>query len=163
MSAGGLSETVLAELRPSRLLSAHYYVLILFLLAGAVLSLLGFLPFLGESLRFTLPAALAALSFVFFVSSEIRRKSHKYTVYDTRIGVSEGILRKRVQYMPFNRVERVEINQSLIGRILGIGNVIVDTGDDQVKLQSIRSPAKAERLVSGRISGSTLQRPVSSY
>ncbi len=160
MSSGGPSETVLAQLRPSRLLSAHYYLLILFLLAGAVLSLLGFLPFLAESLRFTLPAALAALSFVFFLSSEIRRKSHKYTIYDTRVGVSEGILRKRIQYMPFNRVERVEINQSILGRIFGIGNVVVDSGDDQVTLQSIRSPSRAERLVSGRMSASALQRPV---
>ncbi len=160
MSAGGPLEKVVAELRPSRLLSAHYYVFILFLLAGAALSLFGFLPFLGESLRFTLPAALAALSFVFFALSEIRRKSHKYTIYDTRVGVSEGILRKRVQYMPFNRVERVEINQSLLGRIFGIGNVVVDTGDDQVTLQSIRSPSRAERLVSGRIGASAVQRPV---
>ena len=49
-------------------------------------------------------------------------------MYDRRVGVDEGILRKRVQYMPFSRVERIEINQSLIGRLFGIGKVIVDTG-----------------------------------
>ena len=50
--------------------------------------------------------------------------------------------------MPFNRVERVEVTQSIIGRIFGIGNVVVDTGDDHVVLKSIRGPSKTEQIVS---------------
>jgi len=70
----------------------------------------------------------AGSSVLLYIVSEMRRISHRYTIYDHRVGVAEGILRKRVQYMPFSRVERIEINQSLIGRLFGIGKVIVDTG-----------------------------------
>ena len=153
---GGLSsETILAQVRPSRLLSAHYYVLVFLFLAGAVASLAGFLPasLVSSSFTVTLSAALATLAFFTFLFSELRRLSHKYTIYDHRVGVAEGILRKRVQYMPYSRVERIEINQSVIGRMFGIGNVLVDTGDDQVTLRAIRSPSKVEQLVSGCIRG----------
>ena len=153
--SGGESEKVLAQLRPSRLLSAHYYTLILLFLAGVVSSLLGYFPgaLLGTDFRFTFPATLAALAFFLFLVSEFRRLSHRYVIYDHRVGVAEGILRKRVQYMPFSKVERIEINQSVIGRIFGIGNLLVDTGDDHVILRAIKSPSKVEQLVSQRIRG----------
>ncbi|HLE65377.1 MAG TPA: PH domain-containing protein [Candidatus Bathyarchaeia archaeon] len=153
--SGQLSEAVLARLRPSRLLSAHYYVLIFPLLMGAVSSLLGYFPgtLVDPSLRLELSVGLAGLSFLFYLVSEFRRLSHRYTIYDQRVGIAEGILRKRVQYMPYSRVERIEVNQSLIGRIFGIGNIIVDTGDDHVTLRAIRSPSKVERLVSHQLRG----------
>ena len=47
-------ETVLAELRPSRLLSSQYYILMFLLLAGAVSSLLGYIPGSFFWLRLTL-------------------------------------------------------------------------------------------------------------
>lgn len=153
--SGQQPETVLARLRPSRLLSAHYYVLIFPLLVGSVSSLLGYFPgtLADSGLRLPFSAGLFALSSLFYLVSEFRRLSHRYTIYDQRVGIAEGILRKRVQYMPYTRVERIEVNQSLIGRIFGIGNIVVDTGDDHVTLRAIRSPSKVERLVSHQLRG----------
>ncbi len=149
----GQSETVLAHLRPSRLLSSHYYAVMFVIMAGIVLTSLGYFPgtLVSPELRTEFGGILALMAVFLYLLSEFRRISHRYTIYDQRVGVAEGILRKRVQYVPFNRVERVEINQSVVGRMFGIGKVIVDTGDDQVVLQAIRSPSKVERLISGQI------------
>ena len=153
MNAGQSGETVLAHLRPSRLLSFHYYLVIFAIMAGIVSTSLGYFPgtLVSPGLRTEFSLMLSGMAFFLYLLSEFRRISHRYTIYDYRVGVAEGILRKRVQYMPFTRVERVEINQSLIGRLFGIGKVIIDTGDDHVVLHAIRSPAKVERLISGQI------------
>ncbi len=149
----GQSEKVLAHFRPSRLLSFHYYVVIFLLMAVVISTSLGGFPasLIGSGLRNEFMGILAGLAVFLYFMSEFRRISHRYTIYDYRVGVAEGLLRKRVQYVPFNRVERVEINQSLVGRMFGIGKVIVDTGDDQVVLRAVRSPGKVERLISGQI------------
>ncbi len=156
------SETILRELRPTRLLFAHYYALMMILLAGALLVLLGFFPVLGSGFNVALSGTLTFLSLVVFLMAEVRRLSHKYIVYDHRVGVAEGILRKRVQYLPFTKVERVEVNQSFLGRIFGVGNLVVDTGEDLVTLQAIRSPSKVEQLVSERIHASSAPATASS-
>src|SRR3990172_6552447 len=90
--SGQPSETVLARLRPSRLLSAHYYVLIFPLLMGAVSSLLGYFPgtLVDPSLRLELSAALTGLSCLFYMVSEFRRLSHTHTMYDQGVVLEGG-------------------------------------------------------------------------
>jgi len=149
------SDKVLLTTRPSRLLSTHHYILVLLLLILALLILAGAIPsnVLGQSLRYAGAGFLAIIALLLLLVSELRRLSHRYTVYEHRVATSEGILSKRTQYMPYSRIERIEVDQSIIGRIFGIGNIVVDTGDDQVTLRAIRKPGTVEQLISQLIRG----------
>ena len=53
--------------------------------------------------------------------------------------------------MPFNKLERTEMSQGVIDRILGIGSVVVDTGEDQMTIKSVRNPRDVEQTISSRL------------
>ncbi len=50
--------------------------------------------------------------------------------------------------MPFNKVQRLELNQSVLKRIFGVGDLHIDTGEDSIVFRAIRRPAQVERIVS---------------
>ena len=149
------SDRVLLTARPSRLLLTHYYLLVLLLLAAALALAAGVIPgdVLGRSVRHYIAGFLAAVALLVLLVAELRRIGQKYTVYEHRVGVSEGLLRRRTQYMPYRRIERVEVDQSLLGRVFGVGDLVVDTGDDDMTLRGIRKPGRVEELVSRLIRG----------
>src|SRR3989304_1773608 len=78
--------------------------------------------------RVGLPAVLYA---------EFSRLTIKYTVTDSRIIRKDGIIRRRTNQMPFNKIERVELDQGLIQRMLNLGDIVLDTGEDTIVLQSL--------------------------
>jgi uncharacterized membrane protein YdbT with pleckstrin-like domain len=73
-------------------------------------------------------------------------------VFESRVARREGILSRRIQYMPYSKVERVELNQSILKRLFRIGDLIVDTGEDSIVLEAIRNPDKVESILSEQVS-----------
>jgi uncharacterized membrane protein YdbT with pleckstrin-like domain len=62
----------------------------------------------------------------------IRRYSTLYVVTDQRLRVRHGILSRHEQSARFERVQNVEVSQSLMDRLLKVGAVEFDTaGSDQ--------------------------------
>lgn len=158
-----MTETVrdrlLYRTAPSRLIFFHYYLLIGVLAALSVGMSLGFMEFdlpavFGFDLNIYLPLVMAVLALLLFFYAELKRILRRYMVFENRAARREGILSKKIQYMPYNKVERVELNQSIIKRIFGIGDIVIDTGEDQITFQAIRRPGKVERLVSERVTAS---------
>ena len=85
--------------------------------------------------------ALKLLGFVGFVELvvvEIRRRMTRYLVTDNRIIRTDGIVRRRTMEIPYTQIERVELEQGLLQRILGFGDLVLDTGEDTETLQSLR-------------------------
>ncbi len=150
-------DKLLLKTAPSRLISAHFYLLT-FILAGLSGSMsLDFLTLdlpqvAGFDLRGLLPLILGVLALLLFLYAELRRITRRYMIYERRVARREGILSKRVQFMPYGKVERVELNQSILKRIFGIGDVYVDTGEDSLIFKSVRNPGRIEALVSERLS-----------
>ncbi len=148
-------ERILLELAPSRLLNFQYYFLIFIFLAAALSLFLG-IPwspgeFMGRDMHLYGPAILVGLSFLLFIMAEARRINHRYLIGETTVAVRAGLLSRKTQYIPYRNIERVEIDQSILGRIFNIGNVIVDTGDDTVKLRAVKGPGRVHALVSEQI------------
>ena len=48
-------------------------------------------------------------------------------------------------------LERVDLHQTLGQRILKIGTIVVDTGDDVLNIDMVRHPAKVQELLSARL------------
>ncbi|MFQ5920075.1 MAG: PH domain-containing protein [Thermoplasmata archaeon] len=154
--ASGLSDRLLWRGAPSRLIFLHFYLLML-LLAGLSLSISleylnpGLPTVAGYDLNAILALAAALLSFMTFLVAELKRITRRYMVLEHRVARREGILSKRVQYMPYNKVERVEIRQSILARLFGIGHLHVDTGEDSLTFQAVRNPARVERIVAKQL------------
>ena len=154
------AEQMLLRAHPSRLFSFGYY------LAAGFLVLVALGLFLNDLLRFfTIPRPqvgplslvvwliLVAVVFavLLVVVAEIRRVATTYTVTDTRVIRRQGIANITTDTVPYRQVERVELRQSLLQRIAGVGTVAVDTGEDLLLIEHVPKPDTFERTISQRI------------
>lgn len=153
------SEKTLIATRPSRIIALGYYVaaFFLFLLAGSLWFFSALLPALGFITRASLVlfggVFLAFLGFLLVLIAEIKRLATKYVITDFRVMRMEGLLRRSQNAMPYTKMERVHLTQGILQRILGIGTVVVDTGEDQIQIASVRDPGNVERTIMGRMQG----------
>ena len=75
--------------------------------------------------------------------------THKYTITTARIITEKGFIRKNKSSMPYNTIQDIQIDQSLIGRLVGIGSVIVYSAYDgnNLDLHQISNPQEIEELM----------------
>lgn len=153
------TEKTLVTAKPSRLIVLRYYVAAIFLVILA-----GFLFF--QAFGFQLPGVwvvlpstvnalaevfLILIAFLLVVRAEVRRFSTRYFITDFRIIRKDGILRRRETVFPYRQLERVQLSQGIFERIFGIGTIVIDTGDDQMLIQSIGDPRKVEQAIMERV------------
>jgi len=151
-----IQEATLHTTRPSRLISFKYYA------AAVLLAILAFLLWFFQSYLPDLPIGRATLvtwvsAFLIFLAivsviiAELRRFSTKYIITDFRVIRKDGIVRRHQNVMPYTKLERVQLTQGLLDRILGIGTVVLDTGEDQIPLSAVRDPRGIEAMIMSRI------------
>jgi len=143
----GMAEATLLALRPTRLIILQYYVgwILAWILAVflywnpfAVAFLEWDIPALGIHLKTFLAWLLGFLGLVAVLSAEVRRRTIRYTITDNRIIRRDGLLRRRTMEIPFTQIERVELEQGVLQRIFGVGDIILDTGEDTITFESLR-------------------------
>ncbi|TLZ82347.1 MAG: PH domain-containing protein [Methanobacteriota archaeon] len=154
-------EQTLLVTRPTRLIALRWWsaVVLALIVAGAL-----FLQFpwrfsstLANPALGSLPvsAILAAfflfLALVAFIIAELKRKTTRYVITDNKIIREDGILNKNTEMIPYTQLERVDMKQSFGQRILRIGTIVVDTGDDTMNLDMIPRPAQVQELLSSRL------------
>lgn len=67
--------------------------------------------------------------FTLFILPALRRWSDEFVVTNKRIIVKTGIISRRTLEMNLNKIESVNVDQSIIGRLLGYGTItIIGTG-----------------------------------
>src|ERR1700688_1149678 len=85
------------------------------------------------------------------VSAWFRRWTTEIAVTDRRVIYKRGFIRRHTIEMNMDKVESVDVNQSLLGRILGYGDVLVrGTGVGFEPLQMIESPIELRNAVTAR-------------
>ena len=152
-------EQTLLTARPTRYIAFHYYVLWIVSLLLAPLVYLHPWYFndipataIGPvTLRDILTALLLLLALYSLLRAELKRATTLYVITDNKIIRRDGILSKNTQMIPYTQLERVDLNQSLGQRILHIGTVVVDTGDDVMKIDQIAHPERVQQLLSQRL------------
>jgi uncharacterized membrane protein YdbT with pleckstrin-like domain len=70
-------------------------------------------------------AVLALLAAIAGLSALIRRTTTEFAITDRRVIYKTGILRRHTMEINRSKVETVGVDQSILGRILGYGTVIV--------------------------------------
>ena len=120
----------------------------LLLLALAVAVLIG-----AESQNQNLPLlSIAAVLMVFSAASLLRAWFRRWTteiaVTDRRIIFKKGFIRRHTIEMNMDKVESVDVDQSILGRILGYGDILVrGTGASIEPFRTIGSPIEFRNQV----------------
>ena len=154
-------EQTLLVTRPTRLIALRWWsaMVLALILAGVLFvqlpwrfsSTLGN-PTLGSWPASTILAALFLfLALIAFLVAELKRKTTRYVITDNKIIREDGILNKNTVMIPYTQLERVDMKQTFGQRILRIGTIVVDTGDDTMKLDMIARPAQVQELLSSRL------------
>ena len=110
--------------------SLHWLVylraIMLLIVAGACLVASRMVPEPGVTLALQIVAALfGVIALVSGVSALIRRSTTELAVTDRRVIFKTGVFQRHSMEMNLSKVETVGVNQSILGRVLGYGTVIV--------------------------------------
>src|SRR5437867_13052889 len=154
-------EQTLLVTRPTRLIALRWWsaMVLALIVAGALFVQLPwrFSSTLGNPALGSLPvsAILAAfflfLALVAFIIAELKRKTTRHIITDNKIIREDGILNKNTAMIPYTQLERVDMRQSFSQRILKIGTIVVDTGEDTMNMDMVPHPAHIQELLSSRI------------
>lgn len=80
----------------------------------------------------------------------LRKKLVRYTLTDTTIEIDRGLVSRTTQNIPLRRIQDVTVSASMMQRLLGFGDVIIDNASEEggkVVLDDIDSPKKYAELM----------------
>ena len=107
-----------------------YLVPVLYIIFGSVgvlyILLLGYTSILGF---IGIIALFLAFLFVKGVIKLLRNRSTKIYVTDHHVSFSTGILGKTLSDLSLNKLEAMQLHQSLLGKTLNFGTLVVTTGE----------------------------------
>jgi len=150
-------ETIVYETR------LHWIVLVVPLLLGLLFGLAGVAMFVLSS-RNTADNATASqamtiagaaflfLAFIFVVRGILMRNATEMTVTNKRVFVKVGLAARRTVELLLSRVESIGVEESVMGRMLGFGRVIVHgTGGTPEVFNGIAHPLEFRTQVQQQI------------
>jgi uncharacterized membrane protein YdbT with pleckstrin-like domain len=126
--------------------------------AGVAVALLALVAYwLSETMRLTglwryTAYALALVAVVLLIQQWFQWWVTEIAVTNRRVIYKKGLIRRQTNEMNMNKVESVKIDQSILGRMLDYGNVmILGTGEGFETLRTIASPIELRNsIVTGR-------------
>jgi uncharacterized membrane protein YdbT with pleckstrin-like domain len=94
--------------------------------------------------------ALTLVAVVLFVQQWLRWWVTEIAVTDRRVIYKKGLIRRRTNEMNMDKVESVQIDQSILGRMLDYGDVtILGTGEGFETLRTIANPIELRNSITG--------------
>jgi uncharacterized membrane protein YdbT with pleckstrin-like domain len=117
----------------------HWIVLLSPGIFGGVFVLLGTLILIGGYTAFGL--LTAGFGVLIIAQAALVRNATEMTVTSKRVIVKIGLLRRKTVEIFLPKVESVIVEQGLLGRMLGYGNIVVrGTGGTAEPFKNVRSP-----------------------
>lgn len=103
-------------------------------------------PYLLISLDLSMLASLLML-----LAAAVRRWTTEIAVTDRRVIFKRGLIRRHTIEMNMDKVETVDVDQSLAGRLLGYGDIVVrGTGSSIEPFRRIAAPLDFRNQVTAR-------------
>ena len=113
------------------------------LLACGVIAAAAWLGQLGLWLWRWPALVLLALAMLMALRASVHRWSTEYAVTRQRVVLKTGFIRRQVTEFPTARVESVQVDQGILGRILGFGDVRINgSGGLSVVFPGIGDPVR---------------------
>lgn len=94
---------------------------------------------------------LCVISLWSIVNRLILRLTSDFVVTNKRVILKTGVLRRNVSDLQLNKTEGLIFQESIVGRILGFGTIIVTTGGITNTYPYIASPLLFRRAINERI------------
>ncbi|MBV9531319.1 MAG: PH domain-containing protein [Bradyrhizobium sp.] len=97
-------------------------------------------------------ATLAAIAaFYWSVKGWFRRFTTETDVTDRRVVHKTGFIKRRTFEMALDKIESVDVNQSILGRILNYGDVtILGVGEGRENIETIAAPLAFRNAITAR-------------
>jgi uncharacterized membrane protein YdbT with pleckstrin-like domain len=81
------------------------------------------------------------IGLVFLAMAYVRYSSTELAITNKRVIVKHGFIRRRTVEININRVESIQVDQEILGRLFNFGTlVIAGAGDPQAPIAGISSP-----------------------
>ncbi len=144
-AGGGISDQnkVIFRIRPS------FYSVGMAYAIATILSLLvsGAIGYFDGPLWVVFTAA--AVFFLVPVYRHIQRNRITYTLTPVKIEIDSGIFSKTIQNIPLRNIQDITTRATLGERLLGIGDVIIDSAAEasKITMRNIRDPRKHADLI----------------
>ena len=90
--------------------------------------------------------------------------TYKYRITTFRIITEKGLIRKTKSSMPFNTIQDIQIEQGILGRLIGIGSVLVYSAYDgnNIELSQVSNPQELEEIMFDKLQENrVMQEPIS--
>jgi uncharacterized membrane protein YdbT with pleckstrin-like domain len=125
----------------------------LWILSGVVLALSGMVP-TGSPLIlacWALAAIVALIALYKTVTAWFHRWTTETDVTNLRVVHKTGFINRQTFEMSLDKIESVDVDQSIPGRIFGYGNVtITGVGKSEEKLDTVTSPLAFRNAITAR-------------
>ncbi len=83
-----------------------------------------------------------------FVSMYIEKWMTERALTNRRLVIKRGLIRRQTEEISFNRIEEVNLNQSILQRILGSGDIrVTGTGSGEVIMKNIDAPLSVQKKI----------------
>lgn len=104
---------------------------------------------------------LAVPAVIAYIWAQIIYTTSEFAVTNKRVVIKVGWLRRRTVETMLSKVEGINVDQSVVGRLLGYGSIIITgTGGSQEPFRNIGSPFEFRRQVQAQVSAAEeYQRP----
>ncbi|UTB32099.1 MAG: PH domain-containing protein [Methanobacterium sp. ERen5] len=160
-------EKILLKTRPqftSTLESAFFRLIILLLLLYFFTAIIGLFAAIQSRIDYltTVPFVqystyvlliIIAVLFFWILWNFLSWRSTWYTVTTQRVQIKSGVLSTKSVYIHFNKMQDIEVTQSLVQRISSSGDIEIFGGRDKTNLilEDIPKPNQVEDLINQRI------------
>lgn len=126
-----------------------YLISLILIAAGAYVYLFkpSELAIIGLTYMDYMAVAFAFIGIIIMLYAEARRRGARYYVTQYRVIEEWGVLSKKQHAIQLSEIESVKTNQSILDRILGIGDVETKTSRDTLVMKKVGNPSKAEALL----------------
>jgi uncharacterized membrane protein YdbT with pleckstrin-like domain len=123
---------------------AAWIVALVFLMVAAAVPSLALAAWAGA-------AVIAVAGIYFTIKGWFHRLSTETDVTDRRVVHKTGFINRRTFEMSLDKIESVDVNQSIMGRILNYGDVtILGVGEGKQKIATIASPLAFRSAITAR-------------
>ena len=106
----------------------------------------------GDVLKLVL-IALLILTALWVIGRYLKWLTTNFVMTSQRLIFRQGIIAKSGIEIPLDRVNNVNFNQSIFERVLGAGDLLIESGgeDGQQRFTDIRNPEKVQNLLSNQV------------
>ena len=106
----------------------------------------------GDAIKYVL-IGLLVLTALWVIGRYLKWITTNFVMTSQRLIFRQGIIAKSGIEIPLDRVNNVNFNQSIFERILGAGDLLIESGgeDGQQRFTDIRNPEKVQNLLHAQV------------